>query len=227
MRRIILDLCGGTGSWARPYEKAGYDVVHITLPDYDVTKTTMTKTSVLFIGQNGAKNLYVAWSEIYGILAAPPCTEFSIAKNRDIPRNIERGMTIVNACMEIVKHATEHKHSILEWWALENPAGLLHHFMGAPKLVFQPWWYGDPWTKRTMIWGYFDIPKRKYYRWEDVPQIEGLYVRPTRMKPSIVAMHKSAQALIPQLRKFKVEDDAAFRAITPPSFAKAFFEANP
>ena len=36
MSKIILDLCGGTGSWSRPYMEAGYDVRIITLPDYDV-----------------------------------------------------------------------------------------------------------------------------------------------------------------------------------------------
>ena len=34
--KIILDLCGGTGAWSRPYKEAGYDVRNITLPDYDV-----------------------------------------------------------------------------------------------------------------------------------------------------------------------------------------------
>ena len=34
--KIILDLCGGTGAWSRPYREAGYDVRVITLPEYDV-----------------------------------------------------------------------------------------------------------------------------------------------------------------------------------------------
>lgn len=34
--KIILDLCGGSGSWSRPYQEAGYDVKLITLPDHDV-----------------------------------------------------------------------------------------------------------------------------------------------------------------------------------------------
>lgn len=59
--KIILDLCGGTGSWSRPYKEAGYDVRVITLPEYDVTS-------------------YIAPDNVYGILAAPPCTEFSLAK---------------------------------------------------------------------------------------------------------------------------------------------------
>lgn len=35
-KKIILDLCGGTGSWSKPYKEAGYDVRLITLPEYDV-----------------------------------------------------------------------------------------------------------------------------------------------------------------------------------------------
>lgn len=34
--KIILDLCGGTGSWSRPWQLNGYDVRIITLPEYDV-----------------------------------------------------------------------------------------------------------------------------------------------------------------------------------------------
>lgn len=33
---IVLDLCGGSGSWSKPFREAGYDVRLITLPDYDV-----------------------------------------------------------------------------------------------------------------------------------------------------------------------------------------------
>lgn len=40
MDKIILDLCGGSGSWSRPYKEAGYDVRLITLPDYDVLDYT-------------------------------------------------------------------------------------------------------------------------------------------------------------------------------------------
>ena len=61
MSKIILDLCGGTGSWSKPYKDAGYDVRVITLPD-DV-------------------RLYAPPDNVHGILAAPPCTEFSFAKH--------------------------------------------------------------------------------------------------------------------------------------------------
>ena len=39
-RKIILDLCGGTGSWSAPYKENGYDVRVITLPEYDLLGRT-------------------------------------------------------------------------------------------------------------------------------------------------------------------------------------------
>lgn len=58
-RRIVLDLCGGTGAWSAPYREAGYDIRLITLPDWDV-------------------RFYEPPAGVHGILAAPPCTEFAL-----------------------------------------------------------------------------------------------------------------------------------------------------
>ncbi|MDR3132536.1 MAG: hypothetical protein LBU42_00735 [Prevotellaceae bacterium] len=93
--KIILDLCGGTGAWSKPYRDAGYKVHLLTLPHHDVTK----------VGHDG-RSLYVdkqriPFDKIYGILAAPPCTEFSLAKGSR-PRDFEAAMQVVHSCMHIV-----------------------------------------------------------------------------------------------------------------------------
>lgn len=201
--KIILDLCGGTGSWSRPYKEAGYDVRLITLPDYDVLT-------------------YEPPKNVYGILAAPPCTEFSVLNCKAEPRrrNEAAGMEIVNACIRIINQCSP------AFWALENPRGHLRKYLGVPKLNFQPWYYGDPWTKATDIWGEFTPPEKLYTDWDDVPQKLPLYTRPGRGKPNFAYLHKSAQQFIPQLAWASPQTDADFRAITPPGFAKAFFEAN-
>lgn len=211
-KKIILDLCGGSGSWSQPYRDAGYDVKIITLPKYDV------RDFALLPGDN-----------IYGILAAPPCTEFSIAKNHDLKRDFEAGMEIVNACLRIIKSCKP------KFWALENPAGFLTSHIGKSKSSFQPWWFGDGWSKRTMLWGDFNMPERKYKKFTDCPQLPGLYVRPGRKVPSIAFCHLRAHSkFIPQLKPFLKhceqfpgrQKDGAFRAIASPAFAKAFFKAN-
>lgn len=200
--KIILDLCGGTGSWSKPYTDAGYDVRLITLPEHDV----MT---------------YQPPDNVYGILAAPPCTEFSVlnsvAAQRD--RDEMTGLLTVFGCLRIIAKAAP------KFWAMENPRGHLRKYMLDAGLTFQPWQYGDGWTKATDIWGRFNTPAATYEDWDAVPKLD-IYKRPGRDKPNFAFLHKSAIKNIPQLAGIEVDSDAAFRAITPPGFAQAFFQAN-
>ena len=202
MKEIILDLCGGTGSWSKPWKDAGYDVRVITLPDYDVRH-------------------YEPPENVFGVLAAPPCTEFSVLNCAAAPRKRDEklGMEIVNACLDIIRKCNP------VFWAMENPRGYLRKFMGRPRYTFPPWWFGDGWTKATDLWGNFHKPLETFEEWEDVPKLD-IYTRPGRGKPNFAFLHKSAWDNIPQLSYHKPETDAEFRAMTPPGFAKAFFEAN-
>ena len=202
-RPIILDLCGGSGSWSKPYVEAGYDVRLVTLPEHNVLT-------------------YQPPEDVHGVLAAPPCTEFSVLNCIAAPRERkpDEWLKVVMACLRIVNLCRP------DWWAMENPVGYLREYMGYPRMTFQPWEYGDPWTKRTDLWGTFTPPTKVYKHWEDVPNKLPLYTRPGRGKPNFAYLHKSAQKLIPQLAWAHPETDADFRAITPPGFAKAFFEAN-
>ena len=119
--RIILDLCAGTGSWSEPYVKAGYDVRRVTLPLLDVLT-------------------YEPPDNVYGVLAAPPCTMFSLARTTPkIPRDTREGMLCVEACMRIIWEC-QHRQR-LAWWALENPFGMLRHWLGKPPLTFNPFDY--------------------------------------------------------------------------------------
>lgn len=97
-KKIILDLCGGSGSWSRPYVEGGYDVRNITLPDYDVLT-------------------YDPPQKVHGILADPPCTEFSVlnCKAEARARNPEEGLKVVMACLRIIEKCRP------EWWAMEKP----------------------------------------------------------------------------------------------------------
>ena len=88
-KKIILDLCGGTGSWSKPYRDAGYDVRVVTLPDFDVL-------------DQDVRNMCVGLKP-YGIFAAPPCTMFSRARTTaKTPRDFQEAMKVVRACLEIV-----------------------------------------------------------------------------------------------------------------------------
>ena len=210
MSKIILDLCGGTGSWSKPYKDAGYDVRNITLPDYDV------KT-------------YEPPEKVYGILAAPPCEQFSFAKTTGKPRNLRGGMETVIACLRIIWECQYKikspyaKETTLKFWALENPNGLLKRFLGKPVFEFCPYDFGDEYQKHTYLWGYFNIPKKKPIK------------LPKRLK-ELSKTHSQPLAEYMKFDRLKTKEihpkfygkltRTERRAITPQGFARAFFEAN-
>jgi len=181
--KIILDLCGGTGAWSKPYVDAGYDVRLITLPDHDV-------------------RTYEPPQGVYGILAAPPCTEFSLAKGNQ-PRDFEGALKIVDACQRIIRNAVLDDH--IAFWCLENPRGFLRQFIGKPPLTIWYWQFGDTLGKPTDLWGYFNEPKPHY---KDPPYLLQQWDK------------------IKSLKAVQNMSRGEVRAITPPGFAQAFFEAN-
>ena len=175
---LILDLCGGTGAWSAPYRAAGYNVRVLTLPDADV------------------RLIHRLPEKVHGILAAPPCTVFANSGAR-WPRTQEQilaGLSVMDACLRAVMIYEP------EWWALENPVGKMRRYLGDPALIFDPCDYGDPYTKRTLLWGSFKAPAKT-----PVAPVEGSKLH--RLPPSV--------------------DRVTLRSVTPPGFARAFFEANP
>lgn len=84
------------------------------------------------------------------------------------------------------------------WWVLENPRNRLRQFLGPPTFQFYQWEFGDPAAKPTCLWGVFTPPRKS----------PGLRTKPSTYKTSTPNAHPRD-------------------AITPPGFARAFFEANP
>lgn len=180
--KVILDLCGGTGSWSKPYKEAGYDV-RIIDPLADGNDVRLFK-----------KPDY----KVHGILAAPPCTHLAGSgarwwKDKGEEALLE-SMSVVDACLRIVMLCQP------EWWVLENPVGRLTHYLGKPVMYFNPCDYGDPYTKKTCLWGEFTQPIKNP-------------VEPTEGSK----MHK----LPPSKDRWRL------RSATPQGFANAFLKSNP
>jgi site-specific DNA-cytosine methylase len=97
--------------------------------------------------------------QVYGILAAPPCTMFSLARTKaKKPRDFFEGMEVVRACMETIWNVRCGQK--LAFWAMENPMGYLRQFMGKPAFTFDPSEFGEDYNKTTDIWGYFKEPHK-------------------------------------------------------------------
>lgn len=179
--KIIYDLCGGTGAWSKPYRKAGYDVRIIDI-----------------MGGSDVRLLKCPDKPVHGVLAAPACTHFSGSGARWWEEKgtgpLLEGLAVVDACLRFIMAVRP------RWWALENPVGRLKDYLGPPVWYFHPCDFGEPYTKKTCLWGQFNIP-----RLQPVYPHEGS------------KMHK----LSPSKDRWKK------RSVTPELFARKFFEANP
>jgi len=215
-RKKILHLCADIGSDSWFYQQDN-------------------KYEVILVGKDIGVQNYIPPKNVYGIIANPPCTEFSTARSNGRARNPKEGMYLVEQCLRIIEECNP------KFWVIENPArGVLKKYLGDPTYKYQPYEYGSAWTKHTALWGKFNIPSKQFDKWEDVPKIEGLYIRPNRSKPSLAFMHaKAHMKLIPEFEPFqkyvlnqksRVSSgegaDMSFRSLCSQGFAKAFYEAN-
>jgi len=204
-RKIILHLCADLGSDSLFYQ--------MNSREYEV----------ILIGEKIGVENYTPPKNVYGVIANPVCTEFSTAKDFNHIGDIEKGMFLVRHCQRIIEQANPY------FSVIENPFnGRLKEILGTPPYVYQPWEFGSPWTKKTGLWGNFNIPNKLYQNWEDVPKIPELYIRPGRKKPGLVYLHKSAVNLIPEMQwaKDHIKCDADIRSMCSQGFAREFYNFN-
>lgn len=189
--KIILHLCAKEGSDSIPYREAGYDV--------------------RIIGEDIGVENYNPPPNVYGIIANPPCTMFSIARsNAKEPRDLREGMRLVKECLRVVWECqyactgNSNQRSPLKFWMIENPAtGFLKWFLGNPAFQYPQHEYGGHMTKRTALWGMFNLPKRP------------LLFNPLPRGSTLGQKGETTS------------HDMQTRSRCPIDFAKAFYEANP
>jgi len=178
--KVILHLCcGKTMSDSKPYSDAGYTVIGV--------------------GELiGVENYYNIPKNVYGVIANVLCTHMSGSgarwwKDKDQDGRTLEHTKIITHCLRIIIQSKP------KFWMIENPVGRLYKWLGDPVLRYQPCEYGDPYTKKTCLWGEFNLPKKNV-------------VEPTDGSK----MHLLAPS----------KDRSELRSICSPGFAKAFFEAN-
>lgn len=188
-------MCADIGSDTKPYQDN---------PDYEV---------ILVGSKMGVEN-YHPPKNVYGIIANPPCTMFSIARsNAKTPRDFMEGMRLVKECLRIIwecQYPTigHNSKSNLRFWVIENPAtGALKNFLGLPTYTYSPHEFGANYSKRTALWGLFNLPKKLF---PNAPIPKGKHVN----------------NIISPMTHRNPYDRMNARSICYEGFAKAFFEAN-
>lgn len=194
----VLSMFDESGNWPRPYEEYGYNVVQID-KKLDVNINDLNADWLY-------ENIFDGFESIDIILAAPDCTHFAGSGaqywgQKDADGRTEDALELVWQVIRTVDLCMP------EIFALENPVGRLSKLcpmLGKPW-YFQPWWFGDPYTKKTGLWGFFN----KNLKRNEVTPIKSC----------------SQGSWLQQLGG-KSERTKELRSKTPTGFAQAFCEAN-
>jgi hypothetical protein len=204
---IVLSLCDRTGVMVQPWMEAGYDAVivdkqHASGADWDLPKAP-TYGRLNRLGCDVAAiepNYALAWWNPCIVFAFPPCTNLAVSGARWFE---DKGLEALHDSLGIVIACKRICEASGAPWMLENPVGTLSSYWRKPDYTFQPWQYGDTYTKKTCLWtgSGFVMPE---------PWIAH---KPKDVTAAIHLMPPSA-------------DRGDKRSITPAGFAKAVFEAN-
>lgn len=191
---VILSLFDYSGIWSKYYRLNGFKVIQIDI-----------KNGIDILTWN-----YKEIENVYGILAAVPCTDYALSGAKHFKRKDSDGTTmqsqkLVEKTREIIEYFKP------KFWAVENPMTRIHKlntWLNKPKFKFNPCdfaGYGfenERYNKQTWLFGNFRNPIKK------------------RLEP--IEKH------FPGWKNLggKSERTKELRSITPESFALAFYQAN-
>ena len=201
--KIIISLFDYSGAWSLPYRRAGYIVIQIDIKlgisIYDFNYRSIEK------------------NKVHGILAAPPCVDFSKAgscfwKKKDVSGKTAESVKLVLKALEIIYYFNPN------FWALENPPGRLEKLIRELTLKrlmsYHPYEFGAPYTKKTILYGNFN---------------------PFLVQSPVTPISKTAKGQM-SIDNYQIHHQgktiprnkrSEFRSITPIEFAESFFQSNP
>jgi hypothetical protein len=166
--RVIVSLCDYSGRWTLPWQRAGHTVLLYDLKrGDDVTKLTpsdVVKYARYAVAYTPGADPQRA--EVYAVLAAPPCTDFSVSgaqywPAKDADGTTDRALAVLDACVRIATALAPNR------WMLENSVGRipkLRPALGKPRVYVDPYQFAhladnpetERYTKKTGLWGCFD-----------------------------------------------------------------------
>lgn len=200
MKNVAIFMCHKSGIGAAPWAAAGYecycvDMAHSIRRDRIEGRVTYTW---------GDCRTWIPPEHIRGRIAfyaaEPPCTHVTVADARDFRT---KGTGLLRDSLEMWSACYSQGCWSGAPFRIENPIGKFSDHMGKPDHYFQPWEYGDLWSKKTCLWignGYVMPPALH------AQPPEGTTAKIWKMAPS--------------------DDRGDLRSETPAGFAMAEFLAN-
>lgn len=206
----IIDPSGGYPEW-----HIKQDVLSILNPIEQfylepISGDLSSKKCIQFSTMDGKKHIVPKWDLI---IAHPPCTYLTVTGNRWF--NVEKYGDKARERIKLREEAKEFfmafANADCDHIAIENPVGVMSTSWRKPDQYVEPYWFGDPYQKRTCLW-LKGLPKLKA---TDIVEPEARIVY--KSGSSLPAWYADASKLSPAER-------SRIRSQTFPGFAEAMAE---
>lgn len=236
--KTLLSIFDYSGQWSAPFVNGGWYVIQ-----WDIKLQDFMDINLI----DSAETALEMFDDVDGILAAPPCTDFTVSGAQYWPKKDANGTTakaiaLVNQVQKLADlyRPTDDEFDGPFFWCVENPVGRMGKLTGLddPK-YFHPYEYaGYLEPSQHVIKQLLSIQEKKgigvtqqetdlVLKWNAYTKKTGLwgeFVMPEK-KP-LFNVKTAPQGSFTQRLGGKSDKTKELRSNTPRGFAEAFYEAN-
>ena len=96
------------------------------------------------------------------MIAFPPCTHLAVSGARHFKEKKKDGRQ-----KEAIKFFKSLAKAKIKYRVIENPVGIMSTFYKKPDQIIHPYYFGDPYSKKTCLWLSKGLKRLKHYSEED------------------------------------------------------------
>lgn len=152
------------------------------------------------------------------MVAFPPCTHLAVSGARHFKQKQEDGRQQegIEFFMNIVNAPIEHI-------AIENPVGIMSSLYRKPDQIIHPYYFGDPYSKKTCLW-LKNLDPIKHYKPGDQLELGDPFAKITHVEPGEYVTFSSGKRMPKWYNDARGIDAGHLRSKTFPGIAKAIAE---
>jgi len=237
--KTLLSLFDYSGIWSAPFAKNGWEVIQ-----WDIKLQSFMDINFF----TDAGQVLEMFENVDGIIAAPPCTDFTVSGSqywikKDANGTTAKSLQMVYQVQRLVDlfAPTDPDYDGVFFWAVENPVGRMAKLTGLDNpLYFHPCDYAGHLSPTEQVLAQLEIIRKKngykvtdaendfvlkYNAYTKKTGLWGQFNRNLVIK-RIEPVKTAPQGTFTQRYGGKSEKTKELRSNTPEGFAIAFYEAN-
>lgn len=152
------------------------------------------------------------------MVAFPPCTHLAVSGAKHFKQKQEDGRQ-----QEGIDFFLKVANAPIEFIAIENPVGIMSTLYRKPDQIIHPYYFGDPYSKKTCLW-LKNLEPLKHYKPGDQLEIGDPFAKITHVDPGEYVTFSSGKRMSKWYNDASGKNAGHLRSKTFPSIAKAIAE---